>query len=483
MKTQLKNTIIIALLAISTVSCSDFLDVKPEGELPSGEFYTNSTHAVQAINSIYAHQRSWGMVAFSWLMYQSIPSDNAIKGSAVGDATFINNFDQFRVNPSSDDGYWGARYEGINLCNQALDHIPAINMDETLKNRLLGEAKFGRAFYYFDLVRAFGAIPMPLTVDGALVASTVRTPVDEVYAQIIKDLTEAIEVLPKSYSGTDLGRASEGSARGLLAKVYLYRKDWDKVLEQTNAMKSLGYDLIPNFYNVFRIPYENGIESVYEIQAFDVDGDWDLSSCQWGEVQGIRGDQGVGWGFNIPTDDLANAFDAAGDAIRKKVTILYKGDVVEPGDTIIGVAIGELEGVVIPRWNGKAHVPRSQRDKFGPGNGNQNVRVLRYAEILLIDAEAHMNKGEVTEAAVSLNKVRSRVSLPPIAQPTMQDIWKERRLELAMEGDRFYDLVRTGQAATVLANKGFVAGKNELFPIPQTVMETTNFVLEQNPGY
>lgn len=481
MKTLLKN-ILFASLVAGVVSCSDFLDVDPEGELPVKDFYTTQEHAVQSVNSIYAHQRSWSMVAFPWIMFQSIPSDNASKGSAIGDATFINDFDQFRVTPSSDNSYWGARYEGINLCNQALDNIPAIQMDENLKKRLLGEAKFGRAFYYFDLVRAFGAVPMPLTVEGALVASTIRTPVDEVYAQLIADLTDAIDALPRSYSGNDVGRATEGSARGLLAKVYLYLQEWDKVLEQTTALSQMGYDLIPSFYDAFRIKTENGIESIYEIQAFSVEGDWDLSSCQYGEVQGIRGDQGVGWGFNIPTDDLADAFDKAGDTVRKKVTILYKGDVVEPGDTVIGVAIGELEGVTIPRWNGKAHVPKSERE-WGPGNGNQNVRVLRYAEILLIDAEARLNKGDANGAAASLNRVRERVSLPPVTNPTMQDIWNERRLELAMEGDRFYDLVRTGQAASILADKGFVAEKNELFPIPQTVMETTNFVLEQNPGY
>lgn len=481
MRTFLKNILLVSLLT-GFVSCSDFLEVEPEGELPVKDFFTTQEHAVQSINSIYAHQRSWSMVAFAWIMYQSVPSDNASKGSAIGDATFINDFDQFKVTPSSDHSYWSARYEGINLCNQALDNIPGIQMDESLKKRLMGEAKFGRAFYYFDLVRAFGAVPMPLTVEGALAASLVRMPADEVYARIIADLTDAADALPRSHSGSDVGRATEGSARGLLAKVYLYLKEWDKVLEQTTALSQMGYDLIPSFYDAFRIKTENGIESLYEIQAFSVEGDWDLSSCQYGEVQGIRGDEGVGWGFNIPTDDLADAFDKAGDAVRKKVTILYKGDVVEPGDTVVGVAIGELEGVTIPRWNGKVHVPKSERE-WGPGNGNQNVRVLRYAEILLIDAEARLNKGDVSGAAASLNRVRERVSLAPIANPSMQDIWNERRLELAMEGDRFYDLVRTGQAASVLANKGFIAGKNELFPIPQTFMETTNFVLEQNPGY
>ena len=475
---------LVSLVLMSSASCSDYLDVKTEGELPSEDFFLTANDAVASVNSIYAHQRGWNMVAFAWIAVQSLTGDEALKGSAVGDASFLNDYTMFRYTPSSGDigGYWEGRYKGINLCNQVLGNVPNIDMDENLKSRLLGEAKFQRALFYFDLVRAFGDIPMPLTVDGALEASVIRTPKEVVYEQIISDLTDAISSLPSRYSGIDLGRANQGSARGLLAKVYLYLKNWDKVLEQTNALAGMGYDLVPSFYDAFRIPTENGIESIYEIQAFSVEGDWDLSSSQYGECQGIRGDGGVGWGFNIPSDELANDFDAAGDAIRKKVTILYKGDVIEPGDTVVGVGIGELDGVEIPRWNGKVHVPVSQREG-GPGNVNQNMRVLRYAEILLIDAEARLNKGDVAGAAISLNRVRARVELPAIAQPTIEDVWNERRLELAMEGDRFFDLVRTDRAVERLGARGFVKGKNEVFPIPQTVMETTNFVLEQNPGY
>jgi hypothetical protein len=141
-------------------------------------------------------------------------------------------------------------------------------MNETLKTRLLGEAKFTRALFYFDLVRAFGDVPMPTSIDNVLEASTVRTPKDEVYALIIQDLTDAIAVLPDSYDAANVGRATNGAARGLLAKVYLYRGEWDKVLEQTSAIiNSNRYGLEENFYDVFRIPFENGKESLFEIQA------------------------------------------------------------------------------------------------------------------------------------------------------------------------------------------------------------------------
>ena len=165
------------------------------------------------------------------------------------------------------------------------------------------------------------------------------------------------------------------------------------------------------------------------------------------------------------------------------MTILYKDDVTEDGDKIEGVNAGELEGVNKPRYNGKSYVPRNRQINGVNEGSEQNIRVLRYAEVLLIDAEAKVRKGDIGGAATSLNLVRERVGLDPIDAPTLQDIWNERRLELAMEGDRFFDLVRTGQAATVLGPQGFVAGKNEVFPIPQVMIDVTNNALQQNNGY
>jgi hypothetical protein len=165
------------------------------------------------------------------------------------------------------------------------------------------------------------------------------------------------------------------------------------------------------------------------------------------------------------------------------VTILYKGDVTEDGDVIEGVGNGELEAVDIPRYNGKSYVPRNRQVSGVNEGAEQNIRVLRYAEILLIDAEAKVQKGDIGGAATSLNLVRERVDLDPIEAPTLQDIWNERRLELAMEGDRFFDLVRTGQAATVLGPQGFVSGKNDVFPVPQVMIDITNNAIQQNNGY
>lgn len=482
----MKKYIVVCSVMLAFFSCSDYLDVAPESQRPASEFFQTEDDAVASVSAIYGKMRSWPMVGFAYVIMQEIVSDNSLKGSSQGDAAFINEFDKFTFTATQGiiNEYWNGRYEIINLCNQTLTNVPDIEMNETLKSRLLGEAKFVRALIYFDLVRAFGDVPMPTSIENVLEASVVRTPKEEVYAQITTDLTEAIEVLPDSYDAANVGRATKGAARGILAKVYLYREEWDKVLEQTSAIISSNrYALEDNFYNVFRIPYENGIESLFEIQASSIAGDGNLSNSQYSQVQGVRGTGGFGWGINIPSDDLAAAFDAAGDEVRKKVTILYRDDETPDGDVIGGVNVGELEGVNIPRYNGKSYVPRNRQVSGVNEGSEQNIRVLRYAEILLIDAEAKVRKGDIGGAATSLNLVRERVGLDPIDAPTLQDVWNERRLELAMEGDRFFDLVRTGQAATVLAPQGFESGKNEVFPIPQLMIDVTNNALQQNNGY
>ncbi len=474
-------SILVVSLILSLTACKDYLDFEPEGQLPAKGFFEKPEDAIKGVNSIYAHLRAWEMVSFAYIIMQEIPSDNAIKGSETGDASFINDYDQFTYTPNQFvlNDYWRGRYRGINLANQCITNIPKIQMDEAMKARLLGEAKFLRALIYFDLVRAFGDIPMPLSVPvGPEIY--VRTPKTEVYKQIEKDLLDAAAVLPTTYGAADKGRATSGSAKGLLAKVYLYLQDYNKANEMaTDVINSGVYSLEPDFYKVFRVETENGPESVFEIQCNEVEGQWDLSFCQHSEVQSVRGQWG--WGFNIPTDNLIAAFDNAGDEIRKRVTVLFRGDTTPDGDVIQGVAA--LEGVEgTPRYNGKAYYP-SWRQVFGPYGAGQNVRVLRYAEILLIAAEARVRLGDVSGAAQALNLVRQRVGLAPINNPTLDDILRERRLELAMEGDRFFDLVRTGKAAEVLGPLGFTPGKNEVFPIPQQQIELSEGKLTQNPGY
>jgi hypothetical protein len=481
MKTKKIVYAILAIVLISFSSCQDYLDFEPENKIPAEGFFETQEHAEQSVNSIYAHMRTWEMVSFAFIIMQEITSDNAVKGSAVGDASFINDYDKFTFTPNQFvlKDYWAGRYRGINKANQAITNIPGIAMNENLKSRLIGEAKFLRALLYFDLVRAFGDVPTPMAVPAGPEINS-RTPKAKVYEYIEADLLDAMAVLPATYDASNKGRATAGSAKGLLAKVYLYMERYgDAERMATEVITSGNYGLEDSFWEVFRVAKENGKESVFEIQAQQIDGNWDVSFSQHSEVQSVRGQWG--WGFNIPTDDLAAAFDAANDPVRKAATILFKGDVTPEGDVIAGV--NSLDGLTgTPRYNAKAYYPPSLQIE-GPFGSGQNIRVLRYSEILLIQAEARIRQGNASEAAGPLNEVRRRVNLSDINSPTLEDVLNERRLELAMEGDRFFDLVRTGKAAGVLAANGFVAGKHEIFPVPQELIDLSEGNLTQNPGY
>ena len=315
-----------------------------------------------------------------------------------------------------------------------------------------------------------------------------RSTADEVWDAIEQDLTDAASVLPPSYGQADIGRATKGAALALHAKVAMYRKKWQDVFDLTNQVMQLGYSLFPNYEQLFRIQNENNSESIFEIQCQYIPGNNDASNSQYSQVQADRDvSPSVGWGFNVPTQDLVNAYEP-GD-LRKDATILFAGETTPEGDVV------PLPGVGSPSmYNQKSYVPFTTAAKNNQG-ADQNVRVLRYADVLLMNAEAANELGNTTQALSSLEMVRARARnmqsdptvLPQITttdQAALREaIWHERRVELAMEFDRFYDLVRQGRAATVLAPKGFKAGKNEVMPIPQNEIDLSAGVLTQNPGY
>ncbi|MFD1755063.1 RagB/SusD family nutrient uptake outer membrane protein [Rufibacter sediminis] len=463
-------------------SCSDsFLDVPPEGQAVNTQFFQTQAQALSAVNSIYGNLREWNNIAFAYLAVSTITSDDADKGSVPGDAEFMNLYDNFTVTPTEGqlNGYWVGQYQGINLVNQVLDNVPGITMDEGLKARLLAEAKFLRAYHYFNLVRTFGGVPImrrvPVTPEEL---NPTRNTREEVYAFIEQDLTEAAAVLPTAYGAADVGRATKGAALGMLAKVNLYQAQWADVLSLTEQVMGLGYSLTPDFYQIFRLQGENNRESIFEIQAQTLPGNCGASNSQWAEVQSVRGQ--FGWGFFTPSADLEAAFEP-GDK-RKDATILYRGETTPEGDVINATAPSE-------RYNQKAYVPSSVTQVCGYGK-DQNIRILRYAEVLLMHAEAANELGQTAKAESSLNLVRQRAGLAPVTFTTKEDmrlkIWHERRVELALEnGERFYDLVRQRRAEQVLRahGKNFTAGKNEVLPIPQNQITLSGGTLTQNPGY
>lgn len=504
--TAIKLFMACVLAAILAGSCRKSWLSPPEENVlvPQDTTFVNPANAEKFVNACYNQLLAWNTTAFAWIGMSSITSDDADKGSSPGDnGTDKDQMDALSYTATSPslNEVWIGQYQGIKRCNEAIKNVPLYSIDAALKNRLLGEARFLRAYYYFNLVRCFGGVPLVDTVLDAnnpadFEKGNTRVAPEVIYAFIENDLNFSMGILPtkQEYAAKDLGRATRGAAAALLAKVNLYQKKWSAALALTDQLigNTLGsYSLAPDYRTIWREVGENSTESLFEIQS---KGTTPLAGVQqYSQVQGIRA--GVfnvpassvytGWGFNSPSADLDNAFEA-GD-IRKNATIMHVGDVLFDDVMIISAEN--------PRYNYKAYVSRTQ-ESYGDGNVvNKNVRILRMGEVYLMNAEAANELGQTAKAQASLNAVRARArggdpSVLPNVTVTDQAglrnaIWKERRVELAMEHDRFFDLVRQGRAGTVLRahGKNFVDGKNEVFPVPQTQIDASGGKLTQNNGY
>lgn len=488
-----KPTLITAITLILVSCSSDFLDRKPRGQLTYDTFFENEDHALQSVNAIYNIFRSWEFTALPYLGATDIISDDSDKGSSENDALYLAELDQFQSNATNAtySSMWTGHYQAIFRANLAIENIPGIEMDENLKARLIAEAKFLRAFCYFRLVQWYGEVPLItsiLTEDQFF--SQQRAAISEVYGQIEKDLQEAIAVLPESskYAAADIGRVSKGAARGILAKLYMVKKDYTKAVEQCEAIISSNeYALMPSYAEIFTSKGEQGPESVFEISAVAIQAAVaGPGASPYNMVQGVRGVPNLGWGFNRPSDNLIAAYEP-GDP-RRQATVIYVGEILPDGST----KVEDNPDILNERYNQKAWVPKhAGLQDNGPGN----LRLLRYADILLLAAEAYNELGNGAAALPLVNQIRKRARgtnnfiLADIATTDQaqlrEKIRKERRIELAMEQHRWFDLVRWGIAGDVMraAGKPFIDNKHERFPLPQTEIDLSDGVLDQNNGW
>ena len=483
---------------LSLAACNDFLDIPIEGSMPStGLDYTKAENIFAPVSAAYASMRTYNTHSFPYISLEII-SDNADKGSDVTDGAEMLQFDKFTLVATNGlvNYLWAGYFDIVSAANYAIEEMPKFveaQQSQTNKDYALqcqGEAKFIRAYAYFNLVRMFGSLPkIDRSMTSEELASQQQITAAAMYEFIQQDLQDAIDVLPESYSAAYAGRITKYTAMALKAKTHLYRSEWNDAATLADGVIASGrYDL-QDFRKLFSIAGENGAESLFEIQCSTLGlstGDAAIIPDGYAYVQGPRGNSPTnmqGWGFCVPSNDLIAFYTGRGETVRPATTLLYRDTTTPEGDYISANCTN-------PVYNGKVYTPSAYNNWSYNGYGfDHNVRILRYADVLLIYAEA-LEKGGVSSASPAsgmtalqaVDKVRTRAGLGSVGAVTIRAIWDERRAELAMEEDRWMDLVRTGQAATVLGPLGFTAGKNELYPIP-AAQRQLNPNLDQNPGY
>ncbi|HEX8506808.1 MAG TPA: RagB/SusD family nutrient uptake outer membrane protein [Hymenobacter sp.] len=516
--------------------CKDFLDKEPLGTVTQANLFNDPTNAVQAVNGVY-DVTAWDQgpkfgvgeyvpQTFEW-MFGDVMTDDAAKGSTPSDFQPLIELKNWTVTPGNGpvSTLWVHSFTGIGRANTVINNVDAGTIDAALKSRLKGEALFLRAYFYFNLVKTFGGVPL---FEKALlpteVSSVSRASIAETYAFIEKDLKAAAALLPEKsgYSAANLGRATKGAANGYLARVIMYqlgtdntnKHTWQEVYDLTSTViDSNQYSLLANYAAIHQNEGENSSESIFEIQMATSNDSYGPISVGTTSNVFQNNRKTFGYGFNNPTQNLVDEFEP--NDPRREVTIIKDGDVVlgilnkiDPSENDTGYL------------NRKVAIIQPAQNQSGP----QNIRKLRYADILLMKAEAAAQLNKPTEAVALVNQVRQRArnstrppgttvgsiayesantpagTLPDLAsglsgQTLLNAIWHERRVEFAEESLRFWDLIRTGRYFGVLPTAPVNVRANAmshsittgvinpipLLPIP--LNDAQVWKVPQNPGY
>ncbi|MBI1228037.1 MAG: RagB/SusD family nutrient uptake outer membrane protein [Bacteroidetes bacterium] len=503
-----KNILVLAALLLATSCKKDFLELEPKGTALETNFYKTEAEIFQGLVATYdvlgwEGTDGWNMQLG---LLNAASDDCYAGGSDASDQPNWVAWDNFSLNPllGPQMGLWRKYYSGIyraNLLLQKIEEAPSLS--PAFKARTIAELKFLRGWFYFDLVRLFGHVPLltkTISVDDIYTVKQ-ASPAD-IYAQIEKDLTEAKNTpeLPETVPPSELGRITHGAVAALLGKVILFQNDNGRMLEAAanfeEVINSGNYFLTPNYGDIFKQENEFGPESVFEIQyASNRPGDYNccfnsgpVNNATEGNYNiqffGMRDYSGPvyapGWSFCPVTPELVTFMQ--GDP-RFQYTII-DGNALKQNGASYGTGYQNTD-YFIKKY---APIAANQATDGEPALGwGQNIRAIRYADVLLMAAEA-IARGGGNEATARqyLNQVRSRVALQPYVgntsgQALLNAIYRERRLELATEGQRFWDLVRTGGASEALP--GFVPGVSEYLPIPQQEIELSQGALVQNNGY
>lgn len=504
MKNLFSYTIIVCLAAfVLGTGCKKFLDQEVPGAFAEQDFYKTDDDATQAVTAVYdmmqAHyNNNWG----SLFMVKTLLSDESnAGGSDAGDQPGYQTLDNYTFDATNDKvrDAWRMCYFTIYRANKVVNKIEPVN---DLRKRLIAEAKFLRAYNYFELVSLWGDVPLVLDdIPPAQYTTTGRKAKAEVYAQIEKDLNEAIAVLPlkSAYGGADKFRISKGAAQALLGKALMYQLKYAEAATQfENVITSNQFSLASSVGAAFSRNHEYGPESIFEIDYSNI-RNYDWGNFPWGaapesnihiQLMGPRGDYYTkapsdsliaGWGFHLPKQKLYDAYVAAGDVNRRRQIIMSQVELVAAGGNWSNPTAYDYEGFFQRKYGAFASQTGGPVSELNYGT---NWRHIRYADVLLMAAESFNKSSNDLKARTYLNQVRTRSGLPDInstGNTLFEDIVKERQLELAFEGYRYVDLVRWGKAATELGPLGYQQAKHSLLPIPDYDVKTA--MLPQNPNY
>jgi len=532
--------------AVALSGCTDdFLTQDVKGTQVLDNYFNNEQECLAQVYGCYQTLAfdDWWQIYNTYILADMCTDDGWMNNTTQGQDGY-NDLVLYQGKTTSGTlaNFWQYRYKGIHYCNTVLEYVPKVtSVSQEKKNRMIAEAKFLRAYQYFELVKNFGGVPLVISMATPEDAKNIRrASLEETYAQIEQDFLESIEALPlrsETIKNGELGRATKGAAMAMLAKVYLYQEKYTEAEQYLDAVINSGeYALLDDFSKVWNMDYNNSEEGVFEIQT---SGD---ITYNVGErisvVAGSRDDSGWSWGG--PSSDLENAYIAEGDDIRLFCTIIKHNATAIPNETQMDKfeykvknENGEEEVIkgkypILPskhksgRVNAKLYIPLAKRieGNYDAPHIALNYRLLRYADVLLMAAEVKNQLGKDGEAQQYLNQVRSRVNLSDVTssgQELKKAIRNERRLELAFEGNRLYDIRRwtddNGKKVAcnlfgpngswVIYNtqistdefettnliepqdegKDFNENRDLLFPIPSAEVVQSNGMLEQNPGY
>lgn len=543
-------TILAVVATLTFTSCEDFLTEEIRGQQNLDTYFSDIESCEAYIIGCYQDITcgGWWNINTVWLLSEMCSDDAWMGNTSQSQSDYISlaHYQGSGASNGPISNFWQYRYKAILRCNVAIERIAQMDLVDTERqNQLVAEARFLRGYFYFELVRNFGGVPLMTSFsDPADVQGITRASTEETYAFIEEDLLAAAEVLPER-SGAEVGRATRGAALGLLGKVYLYQEKWEEARDVLKTViDSKEYDLLPEFGQVWDVEYDNSIESLFEVQY-----EYDETLAVGGSlstVTGSRNGPGDGWSWCQPTANLEQAYIDAGDTVRLKWTIIKSGcteiagenrfnEFIENNSTVANAdELIEQYGwdencyIIDPALHKSARIIRKyflplddRPEVYNTDKSPLNHRILRFADVLLMYAEACNELGQDNDAQEALNRVHTRAKMSPVTATGTQlrdAIRLERRLELAFEQNRLYDIRRwkddSGQPviASILGPNGsfvqwnmneatrdplewsnqgessdkgitFDVNRDMVFPIPLYEITMSNGSIEQNPGW